>query len=116
MPHTLGQADVQQALNDINGLRQMLPRVPNESLRAQLMAAASQCQSLLEQAMTTDADAAPGLDCVVKLYEAFEEAKRVPAATPQASQQTSSAGGQGATILWIVAAGAALVGVVAAVT
>lgn len=65
--------------------------------------------------MTTDVDAALGLDCVVKLYEAFEDAKRAPADLPATSRQTSGAGDQGATILWIVAAGAALVGVVAAV-
>ena len=118
----LGQLDAPQALADIDGFRKLLPRVPNESLRKQLAQSADQCEKLIQEAVTQDGDVQPGIDCVARLYEAFEDARRVPAAPtgPPASGSTPAkiedVGSTSATIIWIVAGGAALIGIVSAIT
>lgn len=118
----LGQLDAPQALADIDGFRKLLPRVPNESLRKQLAQSADQCEKLLQESMATDGDVQAGIDCVARLYEAFEDARRVPAAPtgPPARGSTpfkvEDVGSTSATIVWIVAGGIALIGIVSAVT
>lgn len=118
----LGQLDAPQALTDIGGFRRLLSRVPNESLRKQLAQSADQCEKLLQEAMAQDGDVQAGVDCVARLYEAYEDARRVPAAPtgPAAPgsipARTEDVGSTSATIVWIVAGGIALIGIVSAVT
>jgi hypothetical protein len=117
----LGQLDAPQALADIDGFRKLLPRVPNESLRKQLAQSADQCEKLLQNAMTMDGDVQTGVDCVTQLYEAFEDARRVPAAPAGPAVPGSTpfkiedVGSTSATIIWIVAGGIALAGIASAV-
>jgi hypothetical protein len=87
----------------------MLHKVSNIALRDQLALQATQCEKMLQDAMGQDLDAQPGIDCVVALYEAFEAAKRVPAApTPPAG----AGAGQPApaisntTLYWVAGVGA----------
>ncbi len=114
MRNVLGQLDARQSLADIDGLVRLLWQVPNGELRKQLEGMAAECRVLLERAMAEDVDVQPGIDCVDRLYEAFEEAKRAPAVTP-AARRAGEVAGSSATILWIVAAGAATIGIVSAI-
>lgn len=103
----LGQLDAPQALSDIQGLRLMLHKVPNEALRQQLALSADQCEKAIREALAQDLDAAPGIECVTRLYETFESARRVPAAPaastkPGQPAQTIS----NSTMYWIAGIGA----------
>lgn len=85
---TLGQLDAPQALQDLEGLKLMLHKVPNETLKLQLAQGAERCEQMIRDAMAQDLDAAPGIECVTQLYEAYETARRLPVTSnAQASSQ-----------------------------
>lgn len=99
----------------------ILWKVVNESLRQQLSKTADQCEKLLRDAMAQDADVRPGVECVAKLYEAYEGAKYVPAAPTghpapgSTPARVEDVGSTSATIIWIVAGGVALAGIASAI-
>lgn len=104
----LGQLDAPQALQDLEGLKLMLHKVSNEPLRQQLAQGVERCRAMLQEAMTQDLDAGPGIDCVARLYEAFEDARRAPAASlpAQTQQQQQAPLISPTTMYWIAGVGA----------
>lgn len=111
MTTMLGQLNAPQALQDLEGLKLMLHKVPNEALKLQLLQGIAQCDRVIRDAMAQDLDAAPGEACVTQLYEAFEAAKRVPAAAPVASAQPPQAPPlvSPTTIYWVAGIGALVI-------
>jgi hypothetical protein len=85
----------------------MLQKVPNVGLRDQLAQQASQCEKMLQDAMGQDMDPQPGIDCVARLYEAFEAAKRAPAgAAPPAGASQPVPAISNTTLYWVAGIGA----------
>lgn len=79
MTTLLGQLNVPQALQDLESLKLMLPKVQSESLKLHLTQGVARCEQMIREAMAQDLDLAPGEACITQLYDAFAAAKEVPA-------------------------------------